>query len=175
MADRRKGPVLAPCEDEPRTAEEITELHGQLEYEMWMVKNTIDYLIRYSHRVGKPDLNACLESWLLHSRTLINFYFPPARGIIEDVIATDYVPTWNEEAELSDQLRQLRESANKALGRITYRTLDLPNKARLKAVYEEFVALRTRFEELLENQSCAEDEAGTEVGTGVEDSPATDE
>ena|GEM_PF-2006061 len=149
IADRRKGPVLAPREGEPCTAEDVTELRGHLEYEMWMLTNTIDYLTRKAHRVGEPDLNAYLESFFLHANALIYFFFPPRHGGIEGVVASDFVPAWNEDVEITDRLEQVRQSTEYSLGRISCRTLELPTKKQLAAIFEEFESLRTRFETML--------------------------
>ena len=152
ISDRRKGPVLAPAEDEPRTHEEIVQLRSHLEYEMRMLKDTAEYLTKHGHRVGESDMNAYLESFLLHATTLINFYFPPEQGAIYDVIARDFIPHWQDHVSLSDQLRRLREGADRGLGRLSYRTLDLPTKKQLAEIYKEMEALRSRFELLLKTQ-----------------------
>ncbi len=162
IANRRKGPLFSSPEDGPRTPEEINELRSGLEYEMWMLRKVAGYLTRHGTRVGEPDLNAYIESFLLHAATLIDFYFPPETGVIEDVIARDYVPAWDEDAGCSNLLRWTREAAGRGLGRISKRTLDLPTKAQVAAICEELEALRTKFELGLQVQAEIERVVGSE-------------
>ena len=152
LADRRKGPELRPVEEGPRTQEEVNQLRSHLEYEMWMLKETVDYITLQGQRVGESDMNAYLESFLLHATTLVDFYFPFDPTVREDVIAEEFIPQWSDHVDLSDQLRRLRESANRGLGRLSYRTLELPTKKQLAAIYEELDSIRSRFELLLKTQ-----------------------
>ena len=150
--NRRQGPEMAGPAGEPRSEEDINQLRSHIEYEMWMIKETIDYLTRHGHRVGESNMNACLESFLLHVVTMVNFYFPPGRDQIQDYVAYDFLPNWSDHVDLSDQLNRIRESADRGLGRLSYRSLELPKKKDLAAIYTELEALRSRFETLLKTQ-----------------------
>lgn len=123
-----------------------------------MLKDTIEYLTLHGDRVGESDMNAYLESFLLHATTLINFYFPPGYGVIDDVIASDFIPHWQEHVTLSELLMIIRSSADRGLGRLSYRTLELPLKKQLAAIYDEFESLRSRFELLLKTLEESESE-----------------
>ena len=149
LHDRRLGPEMAPATDEPRTLEEITQLRSHIEYEMWMLKETVDYLSEHGQRVGKSDMNVYLESFLQHTTTLVNFYFPPGRDQIHDYVAYDFIPNWSDHVDLSDQLNRIRESADRGLGRLSYRSLELPTKKQITAIYGELDSLRSRFELIL--------------------------
>ncbi len=149
--DRRQGPEIAAA-GEPKTVEDINQLRSHIEYEMWMIKETADYLIEHGQRVGESDMNAYLESFLLHTVTMVNFYFPPGRDRIHDFVAHDFIPNWSDHVDFSDQLRRIRESADRGLGRLSYRSLELPTKKQIAAINAELDSLRSRFELLLKTQ-----------------------
>jgi hypothetical protein len=149
---------MAIAEDEPRTAEEINQLRSHIEYEMWMIKETADYLTEHGHRVGESDMNAYLESFLLHTVTMVNFYFPGGQDHIHDFVAHDFVPNWSDHVDISDQLVRIRQSADRGLGRLSYRSLELPTKKQLAAIYAELDSFRSRFELLLKTQDKPSEE-----------------
>jgi len=140
---------MAGAAGEPKNAEEINQLRSHIEYEMWMIKETVNYMTKHGHQVGESNMNAYLESFLLHTVTMVNFYFPPGRDQIEDFVAYDFISSWPDNVELSDQLRRIRESADRGLGRLSYRSLELPKKKQLAAIYTELDSLRSKFELLL--------------------------
>ena len=142
--DRRQGPEMAGAAGEPKSVEDINQLRSHIEYEMWMIKETVDYLTKHGQRVGESNMNAHLESFLLHTITMVNFYFPPGRDQIQDFVAYDFIPNWSDHADLSDQLSRIRESADRGLGRLSYRSLELPAKKNLAAVYTELESLRSK-------------------------------
>ena len=150
--DRRQGPEMAGVVGEPKSAEVINQLRSHIEYEMWMIKETVDYLTKHSHRVGESNMNAYLESFLLHSVTMVNFFFPPGRDQIQDFVAYDFIPDWSDNVDLSDQLNRIRESADRGLGRLSYRSLELPSKKHLAAINTELDSLRSKFEMLLKTE-----------------------
>ncbi len=150
--NRRQGREMAGAVGEQRSVEDINELRSHMEYEMWMIKETGDYLVEHGHRVGESNMNACLESFLLHTATIVNFYFPPGRDQIHDYVAYDFIPNWSDHVDLSDQLKRIRESADRGLGRLSYRSLELPAKKNLAAINTELDSLRSKFETLLKTQ-----------------------
>ena len=150
--ERRQGPEMAGVAGEPISVEDINQLRSHIEYEMWMIKETVDYLTRHGQRIGESNMNAYLESFLLHAVTMVNFYFPPGRDQIQDFVANDFIPNWSDNVDLSDKLARIRESADRGLGRLSYRSLELPTKKNLAIIYTELEALRSRFETLLKTQ-----------------------
>jgi len=148
-AERRKGPELRPAEGVPLTQDELNRLRSHLEYEIWMLNETASYLSAHGQRIGEADMNANLESFLLHANTMVDFFFPLAPGSRKDVIAEDFVPDWSMHVQISSQLLAIREVASGGLGRLSYRDLELPTKEQLVAVCEELASLRSQFELLL--------------------------
>lgn len=151
-SERRQGPEMAGVAGEPKSAEDINQLRSHIEYEMWMIKETAGYLTKHSQRVGESNMNAYLESFLLHTVTMVNFFFPPGRDKIHDFVAYDFIPDWSDKVDLSDQLHRIRESADRGLGRLSYRSLELPAKKNLAAINTELDSLRSKFETLLKAQ-----------------------
>jgi len=148
-AERRKGPELRPAEGVPITQDELNRLRSHLEYEIWMLNETASYLSAHGQRIGEADMNAYLESFLLHASTMVDFFFPPAPGSRRDVIAEDFVPDWSMHVQISSQLVAIREMAGEGLGHLSYRNLELPTKEQLTGVCEELTSLRSQFELML--------------------------
>jgi hypothetical protein len=57
-----------------------------------------------------------IESFVIHLRNLIDFFFTPTRDD-DDVVATDFCHGWNE--ILSDTLKEAKKRANKELTHLT--------------------------------------------------------
>ncbi|MCB9924398.1 MAG: hypothetical protein H6822_19625 [Planctomycetaceae bacterium] len=80
------------------------------------------YLRReFDEKVGtgaSPEFDALLESFLLHVRVLMDFFYGERSGDkADDVIAADFVAGWN--ASPSEYLVKLRRPLNKLLAHLT--------------------------------------------------------
>src|SRR5580700_3675340 len=63
-----------------------------------------------------PTVTVLLESFLIHLRNLIDFFYTP-RMKEDDVIASDFCPGWSE--TMSSTLKAARERANKEISHLT--------------------------------------------------------
>jgi hypothetical protein len=131
------------------TQEDVENLNRNLEYEVWMLRETSDYLADHREQVGQAVSNAYLESFLLHARSLIDFFFPPEPASMDRVIASDFVPDWSSHASLAPELAEIRETARRTLSRISYAAADFPRQQQLSGACDTLEDLREDFEELL--------------------------
>jgi len=97
--------------------------------------------------------DAALESFVLHLRNLIDFFYPRKSVQSSDVIATDFLDdpaTWDPPASISATLNAARDRADKELSHLTAQRRDTgdPTKpwetdalfGEIKAVADKFVA-----------------------------------
>jgi hypothetical protein len=68
-----------------------------------------------SEEIGGPMRFVLIESFLIHLRNLIDFFYTTGRD--DDVVAADFCPGWNE--RISDKLREAKARANKELTHLT--------------------------------------------------------
>lgn len=113
-----------------RKDDELVNASEDLYYEISMMRTTAQGLIS---GVANPSAiqNALLESFLLHVRILLDFLSPPRRPPLEDdVIATDYAPTWKtvDTADGGKYIEMLREEINKRLAHLTYKRLKIADR-----------------------------------------------
>jgi hypothetical protein len=66
--------------------------------------------------VQGPLRSALIESFVIHLRNLVDFFFT-ARGHDDDVVAADFYPDWNK--AISARLKDARERANRELSHLT--------------------------------------------------------
>jgi hypothetical protein len=152
--DRRSGGlILDPAERAemrgPATQEEIDQVRGSLEYETWMLAATAKWLEKHRDKLGKPPANAHLESYLLHARNLIEFFFPTGPATVEQVIASDLVPDWAGHVSITPDLEELRDVARRHLARLSYTAADHPRPALIQEASRTLEGLREAFEDLL--------------------------
>jgi hypothetical protein len=74
--------------------------------------------------------NALLESFVIHFRGLLDFFYPPATVKYDDVIAADYFDDPNEwerikPSPLSTTLSQAKTRAHKEVAHLTYARLEV--------------------------------------------------
>src|SRR5437762_5482408 len=74
-----------------RSDDELREASDHLFYELWMLDRTARLLAMGAFGEG-PVRNAILESFTIHARGLIQFFFPkqPRR---DDMLAADFLPS----------------------------------------------------------------------------------
>ena len=88
-----------------------------LSYEANMFAMTRDRL--FHGVVQVLDLNVFLESWILHLRNLVDFFYP-TNVQPDDVIALDYAPNWSSQCPpISLVLATARKRAHKELSHLT--------------------------------------------------------
>jgi hypothetical protein len=156
--DRRHGTSLPVSPLEPPTREDIDQLRSQLEYELRMVRETIEYLSRHGSRVGEADLDAFLESYMLHVTFLLDFFFPTVHGSSRGPCAHEYAPDWADREKISELLARARSKADSLLGGMSFFRIELPTRKEMAAVSAELETLRSRFELLLNVESQAPEE-----------------
>ena len=152
--DRRSGGRLLDAQEGAAerpvpTQEDVEHLNSNLEYEIWMLGETADYLSDHREQVGQPISNAYLESFLLHAKSLIDFFFPTEPASADRVIASDFVPDWANHASIRPELAEIRETARRTLSRISYAAAEYPRPQQITMVCDALEALREDFEELL--------------------------
>jgi hypothetical protein len=127
----------------------VENLNRNLEYEVWMVRETADYLADHREQAGLAISNAYFESFLLHAKSLIDFFFPTEPASIDRVIASDFVPNWASHASIAPELAEIRETARRTLSRISYAAADYPRQQQISAVCDALEDLQADFEGLL--------------------------
>lgn len=162
QSDRRQGRSLPVSSGEAPTREDIDQLRSQLEYELRMVNETAGYLSTHGSRVGEVDLDAYLESHMLHVTFLLDFFFPTVHTCGRGPCATDLAPDWADREVISESLSRTRNKAEALLGGMSFFRIELPTKKEIAAVCAELEALRSRFDLLLnvDRQTPEEGAAG---------------
>jgi hypothetical protein len=93
---------------------ELTNYSGEhLLYELQFFQLTAKLL---DQQTPGPMHSILIESFVIHLRNLIDFFFTP-RSKDDDVVAADFCPGWNE--SLSNTLKTAKERANKELSHLT--------------------------------------------------------
>jgi hypothetical protein len=116
---------------------------------MWMLSEASNYIAEHEDKLGQPLFNACYESYLLHAKVLIDFFFPLEDHPAGRITADDFVLHWSYQVKTSVRLDEMRDLAERVLARPTYSHLEFPKPAQLAAVCEEIASYRARFDELL--------------------------
>lgn len=97
-------------------------------YEWWMLQETAQWLASHSTRTP-AEQNAELESFCLHVRNLLDFFYPELRGREArsgDVVAHDFMPAGNWEAgkpPVVPVLAKVGIRVDKQLAHLTYARL----------------------------------------------------
>lgn len=117
---------------EGRTGEELKEASKHLYYELWMFES-METAITDCKPENPAQSYAFLESFLLHARNLMDFYYPrksSRKDHDDDVIVTHYVDEkdWDVNKEF---LSDMRIRINKMLAHLTYHRVKVsPDKKR---------------------------------------------
>ncbi len=76
-----------------RTEEELREAATHVDYEIQMLGATGVLLASVQRRTSteKAIANACLESFVLHVRNVIDFLYPPAKAKTDDILSDHFV------------------------------------------------------------------------------------
>lgn len=133
-----------------RSKEDLDLAAGHLNYEYQMLRT----IAREVSTGMRPQLltNALLESFVIHLRALIDFFYPPERTKPDDMLATDYFPdstTWETaRPPISDVLRNARTRAHKEIAHLTYARLDVTSDTKpwnVVGISKEIEVLMARF------------------------------
>jgi hypothetical protein len=131
--------------------EEVEQLRGSLEYEMWMLSEASNYVSDHEDKLGQPASNAHFESFLLHAKVLIDFFFPLKNDPEGRATADDFVLHWSHQVEASVRLEEIHDLAERVMSRPTYAHVEFPRPNQLTEVCEELASYRARFDELLQS------------------------
>jgi len=112
-----------------RTDKELQEASNHLQYEFTMLLSVAQALASGIASQGWLS-NALLESFVIHFRGLLDFFYPPATTKADDVLAEDY---FNEKSEwerlrpspLPETLSVAKIRAHKEVAHLTYARLDV--------------------------------------------------
>jgi hypothetical protein len=94
-----------------------------IRYECEMFESTASWLRGASSGTPITLRNAVLESFTVHLRALIDFFYPCAPRS-DDIIASDYVLGWQAGA-MPPELENARDRTNKEIAHLTYRRNDV--------------------------------------------------
>jgi hypothetical protein len=123
------NPVLGGSEmSAPRSDEEMRRAAEHLEYEFWMLTAVAEAMASGISSQGWLT-NALLESFVIHFRALVDFFYPPPNPKSDDIQAAHYFddPTEWElmRPPLSDELKRGRARAHKEIAHLTYARLEV--------------------------------------------------
>lgn len=111
-----------------RTEEELRKASHHLHYEFSMLIS-ITQAFASGIASGGWLVNALLESFVIHFRTLLDFFYPPDNSKPDDVLASDYFDNSEDWAKirphLSDTLNRYKIRAHKEIAHLTYARLDV--------------------------------------------------
>jgi hypothetical protein len=132
-----------------RSDEELRAVAKHLDYEFWMLTSLAQSMATGISAQGWLT-NALLESFVIHFRALVDFFYPPLHPKPDDVLATHY---FEDSAEwerlrppLSEALQHGRARAHKEIAHLTYTRLDVtPDKRSWP-----FVEIANQMEELMQ-------------------------
>lgn len=128
-----------------RSTEELSKALEHLHYEFSMLC-AVSEALASGRTLPSWERNALLESFVVHVRTLIDFFYPSiARD--NDVLAIDFFQdpaVWRElTPALSDLLATCRERAHKEIAHLTYARLAISPKDKHWRVMEIYSEIRT--------------------------------
>jgi hypothetical protein len=108
-----------------RTVEELQKASIALHYELWMFSEMVKFLStqpqQHEKPLEKPLYNALVESFVQHTRNLIEFFYPQDNVHSDTIIAKDFFPDqakWKE--TIPKELDEERADAHKFLAHLTY-------------------------------------------------------
>jgi hypothetical protein len=111
-----------------RTNKELQEASNHLQYEFSMLISVAQALASGIATQGWL-VNALLESFVIHFRALLDFFYPQEKTKKDDVLAEDYFDhsdRWkNIRPHLSEALSRAKTRAHKEIAHLTYARLDV--------------------------------------------------
>lgn len=98
------------------------ELDENLKYEIDMLKNTYHVWMNRKNNLNPLGINCLIESFVLHARVLIFFFYRNKEKYPDDIIAQDFLSEnikWAEiRPEMSDFLKETKFKADKQLAHL---------------------------------------------------------
>ena len=124
MVKKKKSPRVKPSRDEL-----IKFSHDHLFYEIWMLFEVTE-LLRHSNQ-GTPACNALLESFVIHSAILIEFFYD--KGIYSSTArASDYINdlmVWNQSIPPYERyFDKIRKRRNTEMAHLSYERLQVSSR-----------------------------------------------
>jgi hypothetical protein len=105
-----------------RTETEVRQASGHVKYEIDMLRATMSYLSKSAGQGDKVEWDVHLESFALHVRNLIDFFYTPPKD--DDIVAEYYVSDvgrWNaERPAVTSSLLDAKRNANKRIAHLTF-------------------------------------------------------
>jgi hypothetical protein len=115
-----------------RSKEELDLAASHLNYEYQMLQTIVGALSTGTRPAWLT--NALLESFVIHLRALIDFFYTPDRPKPDDMLATDYFPEprhWESvRPSMSEVLKNARARAHKEIAHLTYARLDVTSETK---------------------------------------------
>jgi hypothetical protein len=99
-----------------RSRDELRDASDHLFYEVWMLDCTARVLGMGVFGEG-PARNAFLESFTIHARGLLQFFYPPTSPRRDDMLATDFVLNVAEWESARGPMPQLLASVSARVGK----------------------------------------------------------
>ncbi|MGD0221642.1 MAG: hypothetical protein ABSF71_04840 [Terriglobia bacterium] len=107
--------------------QELQQASVHVKYELDMLAATISFLSKDPGGTDQATWNAYLESFVLHLRNLIDFFYPSKKPKADDILAEHYVTNvalWNAHRPVKTNfLREAETKANKQVAHLTYTRL----------------------------------------------------
>jgi hypothetical protein len=101
-----------------RSDAELQAASNHLYYEIWMLISAAEAILpNMDDAILK---NALLESFAIHVRALIDFFFPPSSAKPTDVLCTDFTATASYSSTLPPKLTEVRNRVHKEVAHLTY-------------------------------------------------------
>jgi len=122
-----------------RTKEELADAAAHLQYEFWMLVQVAQAIASGIAERGWLA-NALLESFVIHFRSLVDFFYPSVSAKVDDVLASDYFGSPDDWARirplLSETLTAGKARAHKEIAHLTYARLVVTPETKPWAVIE---------------------------------------
>jgi hypothetical protein len=134
-----------------RTLETLQAASDHLYYEYWMLKSLAHAL---ASSTSDPEWlrNAYVESWVVHFRNILDFFYPPSSVSPEDVVAVDYFDNAHDFLSLLPELPPIlasgRKRANREIAHLSYKRIGITQEEKewhFAAVTSELDQLMSSF------------------------------
>jgi hypothetical protein len=109
-----------------RTEQELKDASEHVKYEIHMLMATASFLSKYAGAADQVTQNAYIESFVLHLRNLIDFFYPP-QDAKDLMLAEHYVSSvanWNDtRPAMTERLLDAKRRANKLAAHLSYKRI----------------------------------------------------
>lgn len=124
-----------PKQRTPRTDAVLVKMSDPLHYEMGMLDHTAKWLSDWKGDENATEeeklyRNAIIESFVIHARSLVAFFYAE-RPHPDEAIAADYLPTWpTDRPAISPELTALHPRVGTEIAHLDYGRLSILEEAR---------------------------------------------